>query len=336
MDTAELAHFRDVLNEREESLLSWIETDGTVHPSEAQRVHELLGEIREALQRIETRSFGNCKVCKDPVELYRLEVQPVLEVCLGCITPEERARLEEELYLASRIHRALLPQQVARIEGFDIAVKSLAARVVGGDYYDFLPSRDGRLIRVIIGDTMGKGIPAGLVMSNLQGALRVLADEIDSPARLLQRVNQWLCRNIPVTKFVSVACIGITPGSGGSARIAHANAGHCPGIIIRRDGRHESLDATGTLIGVHEDFTYAEDVFEMSSGDLLLLYTDGITEAQNPAGEMYEEGRLIDFARNNKDIPAVRFADNLIADVARFTGGGEQSDDLTLIALKKE
>jgi serine phosphatase RsbU (regulator of sigma subunit) len=277
-----------------------------------------------------------CQVCKDPVELYRLEVQPVTEVCLGCITTEERNRLEEELYLASRIHRALLPQHVARIDGFDIAVKSLAARVVGGDYYDFLPSRDGRIVRVMIADTMGKGLPAGLVMSNLQGALRVLADEIDSPALLLHRVNQWLCRNIPITKFVSVACIGIRTTNGGTARISHANAGHCPAILIRKDGSNESLNATGTLIGVHEDFTYTEESFEMSAGDMLLLYTDGVTEAENSAGEMYEEDRLIQFARDHHVLPADRFAEELMADVARFSGRSELSDDLTLIALRKE
>lgn len=335
MSPQDLEHFREILTERESALASWMKEEGAVHHDEAIRVQGLLGQIKEALNRIEDRSYGLCEVCKDPVELFRLEVQPVTEVCLGCITPDERARLEEELYLASRIHRALLPQHVARIDGFEIAVKSLAARVVGGDYYDFLPSHDGRQVRVLIADTMGKGLPAGLVMSNLQGALRVLADEIDSPALLLHRVNRWLCHNIPITKFVSVACIGITPADSGPARITHANAGHCPAILIRRDGSHEALNATGTLIGVHEDFTYNEESFEMSSGDMLLLYTDGVTEAENQAGEMYEESRLIRFASDHHRLPAERFAEELMADVGRFSGRSELSDDLTLIALRK-
>ena len=180
---------------------------GGDNSNEAQKVQSLLGEIKAALGRVEDQSFGTYVVCKGTVELYRLEVQPVAEICLTYITDKEREQLEEGLFLASKIHRALLPQSIEKIDGFDIAAKSLAARSIGGDYYDFLPSSNNGPTRIVIGDGMGSGLPAGLLMSNIQGAMRILSEEIESPRVLISRLNRWLCRNIPVTKFISLACI---------------------------------------------------------------------------------------------------------------------------------
>jgi len=336
MNVADFENFRDLLTGREQNLSEWLHSGEPIDEADARRVRDLLGQIKEALGRIEDHTYGTCKVCHGEVELERLQVQPVTEVCLDCISKEEKTRLEEELFMAGKIHRALLPQDVEKIAGFDVAAHSRTARTVGGDYYDFLPSRNGSPVRVVIADSMGKGLPAGLVMSNFQGALRVLADEVDSPAVLISRLNGWLTRNIPVTKFITLACIELRPQADGTTKLVHANAGHCPSIVARKDGTIELLEATGTVIGVHEDFKYEETSLTLSPGDLLVLYTDGVTEAENHQGEMYDDGRLCRFVRDNRQAPLETFLDNLLADIQKFTGTTELSDDLTVIALRKQ
>ncbi|MEW5701098.1 MAG: PP2C family protein-serine/threonine phosphatase [Candidatus Zixiibacteriota bacterium] len=335
MTVAELEHFRDVLVQREENLEEWLAHFEAARRNEAQRVRELIIEIRAALSRVENGGFGECNVCHGDVETQRLEIQPIRQVCLDCISAAERSELEQELSLAGQIHRALLPQQIAGIPGLEVAVRSLAARVVGGDYYDFLPSTSSGWTRIVIGDIMGKGLPAGLVMSNLQGALRILAEEIEPPAALVTRLNRWLCHNIPVTKFVSLACVSVGPPVEGIVPVRYTNAGHCPPILLRADGDVTLLDATVTVIGVHEDFTYTEGQTALAPGDWLVLYTDGVTEAPGPDDDLFDESRLMAFVRRHRTDAPGPFLDHLIGEVSAFSGCSEFADDLTVIALHR-
>jgi len=335
MTTSDFEHFKEILVEREDLLNEYLDTLSSEGTAEAEKVRGLLGDIKRALGRIEDQTYGTCHVCHDDVEYQRLEVQPIRQVCLDCITSEEKARLEEELEVASRIHRALLPQQVEAIPGFDFAARSLAARSVGGDYYDFLRGESGDITKVVIADTMGKGIPAGLLMSNLQGALRVLAQDLRSPGLLLTRLNWWICRNVPVTKFISLACLDLE-SSAGAATLRYANAGHCPIIRVRPDGTCEYLDSTGTVLGVHEDFGFEERTVQLDAGDLLLLYTDGVTEAADGRGEMFGYERLAKFCSTHRAESAASFLDSLLREVRRFTGKDSLDDDLTVIVLKKQ
>jgi sigma-B regulation protein RsbU (phosphoserine phosphatase) len=335
MTLADLEHFRKLLLQREENVTEWLDSSGGMRREDASKARALLEEIKGALGRVENKTFGECKVCKGEVELHRLEVQPTREICLACISKEEQTELEEELSLASKMHRALLPQTIEKIEGFEVAVRSLSARTVGGDYYDFLPASDGGTTRVIIADTMGKGIPAGLLMSNIQGALRVLSEEIESPRLLVSRLNQWLCRNVPVTKFMSLACIALESGLREETRLAYSNAGHCPPILARTDGSIHLLEPTGGVLGVHQGFNYEEQSLILSPGDLLLLYTDGITEAESSRGEMYGDDRLMNFVKTYRSDPLQSFVDALLAEVRSFSERPELGDDFTVIALRK-
>lgn len=335
MTISELEHFRDLLVDREKNLNQFLSDQGSPNPEDLRRVQGLVEDIKQALGRIEDGSYGTCSVCKESVELYRLEVQPATVVCLGCISQEEKDRLEEELHLASQIHRALLPQTVQRIEGFDLAVKALAARSVGGDYYDFLFSSNGGGVRVVIADSMGKGIPAGLLMANVQGALRILAGEIGSPSKLVSRLNQWLCRNLPVSNFISLACVSLPSGTSTKSSLICANAGHPPPLLSHANGEIEKLEPTGGVLGVHQEFTYTESKLEMEAGDLLLLYTDGVTEALNASQELFGDERLNQFLLANGKLSAEELLNKLLEEVRRFTGKKELDDDLTVIALKK-
>ena len=173
-------------------------------------------------------------------------------------------------------------------------------------------------------------------MSNLQGALRILAGDIEYPGPLVTRLNQWLCRNIPVTKFITLVCLQLEANGSRGTHMAYANAGHCPPILIRADATVMQLAATGTVLGVHEDFTYGEQQLVIHPGDSLLLYTDGITEAENANGEMFGEERLIDFARmSHSELPEV-CVDGLLTELQHFCGTPNPSDDFTVIVLRKQ
>lgn len=332
MTIADLEHFRDLLLEREENLKSLLE-ESSLDEDQAGKTQAILTEIREALERVNDKSYGICAVCHGEVEEDRLEIQPAAQICLDCISQQERTELEEDLHLASKVHRALLPQTVARIDGFEVAVKSLAARVVGGDYYDFLPGSHDDSARIIIADTMGKGLPAGLLMSNVQGALRILADDIRSSAKLVSRLNEWLCRNVPVTKFVSLFCLTVRPDSDG--RFVYVNAGHCPPIMFRADGRIERLLPTGAVLGVTEDFVYHESSSSFGTGDLLLLYTDGVTDATEGRGEMFGEERLLDYVSRNHTGSPADLVIGLQDEIRSFTGRHDFDDDLTVVAIRR-
>ena len=334
MNVSDLEHFKNILTEREHNLASWLDSPGSVKDEDISKVRSLLGQIKEALGRVEDRSFGECKVCKGEVERYVLEAQPAREVCLDCISDQDKQLLEEELFMASKIHRALLPQSAVRIDGFDVGVRSIAARSVGGDYFDFLSGEDDA-VRVIIADTMGKGLPAGLLMSNIQGALRILAEDIESPAALMARLNKIICRNVAVVKFVSMVCVSIKPLSNKRTAIGYTNAGHCLPILVRKNGDIERLETTGGVLGVHEDFSFEEGAIVLSIGDLLLLYTDGITEAENESGEMFGETRLVEFAKTNNNQPSEKLIESLLQEVRRFSGKAELDDDCTVMALRK-
>lgn len=335
MTVSDLEHFKSLLLDREHNLASWLDSSAPANNEGIDKVRSLLGQIKGALERVENQTYGECNVCKGEVEHHRLEVQPATEVCLDCISKHEQTQLEEELFLASKIHRALLPQSVQKIEGFDVKAMSLAARTVGGDYYDFLPSAKGDSMRLVIADVMGKGLPAGLIMSNLQGALRVLSEEIESPSKLLASLNRWLCHNVQVTNFISLACVSLNHGLGEESRITYSNAGHCPPILLRNNGDIESLEPTGGVLGVHEDFIYEERNLTLAAGDLLLLYTDGVTEAENQQGDMFGEERLTEYVKGRSGHSLEIILDGLLDKVRDFSGRKELGDDFTVIALRK-
>lgn len=337
MTIADLEHFRNLLVERRQNIVDWLEGPDAARAEEIHKAQELLDEIRSALARVENHSYGTCVVCKDEVELHRLEVQPLARVCLGCISEEERDRLEDDLFLANRIYRALLPQTATEIDGFDVAVRLAEARYVGGDYFDFLPPSAGAPAhRIVVADIMGKGIAAGLMMSNVQGALRLLAERHSSPAALVGDLNQWFCRNIPVTKFVSLVCLAVECTGNGPARLVYANAGHCSPILVRRSGSLETLQQTGAVIGVREDFCYTEAETTLDSGDLLVLYTDGIVEAASPEGDMFNEDRLMGFLQPRRSHELTTLLADLITNVKAFAVKAQLEDDYLALALRKK
>lgn len=336
MNISDIEHFKNLLETRQQNITEWLDSLSVKNSEDARKAQGLLTDIKKALERIDKKTYGQCAVCHGEVEIHRLEVQPAVQVCLDCISAEEKEQLEEELFLASKIHRALLPQIIAEIDGFEVAVRSIAARNVGGDYYDFLPAADGRSIKVVIADSMGKGIPAGLLMSNLQGALRILAETEESPADLIRRLNRWLCHNVPVTKFISLACIELKLLSNQETGMILTNAGHCPLILVRHNGTVERLNETGGVLGVHDKFVYEQKEFSLAPGDMVVLFTDGASEAENSGGEMFGEENIVRYVRAHRADSFDVLIDDLLDEIRKFSGMTELTDDTTIIALRKK
>ena len=240
---------------------------------------------------------------------------------------DEKRELEE----ARRIQRKLLPTTLPVIDGCELATHWQPASGVGGDCFDVVPFGNTR-VALSIADVVGKGIPAALLMSNLQAAARAFATEAAQPAELCQQVNRILCGRIAEGRFISFFyCIADTS----LGTLTYANAGHYPPVVVRADGTVERLACGGAVLGVFADAQYEQGQISIGSGDRIVWYTDGVTEAHTADDEEYGEERLIDAIVANRTCSAPALQARLAEDVARFTSGAFQ-DDATLIVLAIE
>jgi sigma-B regulation protein RsbU (phosphoserine phosphatase) len=236
-----------------------------------------------------------------------------------------------ELAEALRIQERLLPQQVAQIEGWELAVSWQPASGVGGDCFDTIRFSDTRLA-LTIADVVGKGIPAALLMSNLQAAVRAFASEAIEPQALCTQVNRILCGNIAEGRFISFFYCVVDATAG---VLTYTNAGHYLPMLIRPDGSVERLGCGGPVLGVLGDAEYEQAQVSIGAGDRLVLYTDGLTEARSADDEEFGEERLLEAAVAHRVCSAPALQARLTAEVASFTGGRLQ-DDATLIVLASD
>lgn len=242
---------------------------------------------------------------------------------------EERARIEQELRTAQYIQRALLPKEVPTLPGWQLVPVYHPAREVGGDFYDFLPTQDGRL-GIVIGDATDKGVSAALLMATTCTMLRTATKGAASPGEVLGRVNDLLADNIPSGVFVTCFYAMLDPVSG---RICYANAGHdLP--YLRHEGKVSELYATGMPLGLMPGSHYEEKDAVLTDGDNLLLYSDGLVEAHNDQREMFSFSYLATLLQ--EDVAGKELIDFLLQKLALFTGPGwEQEDDVTLVTVRR-
>jgi sigma-B regulation protein RsbU (phosphoserine phosphatase) len=244
----------------------------------------------------------------------------------------QRAQRERrELDEARRIQRQLLPSVIPAIEGVEIASSWQPAAGVGGDCFDLVALAPNRL-GLSIADVVGKGIPAALLMSNLQAAVRAFATDTVEPHALCQQVNRILCGHIGEGRFISFFYCVLDAAAG---TLAYANAGHFAPLLVRADGTVERLTAGGPVLGIIADAAYDEGRVEIARGDRLVLYTDGITEARNAADDEFGEDRLAGLAVEHRACSAAALQTRIVTDVAQYTAGRFQ-DDATLIVLASE
>ncbi|PYR94545.1 MAG: response regulator receiver protein [Acidobacteria bacterium] len=233
-----------------------------------------------------------------------------------------------ELAEALKIQQRLLPQQVPQIDGCELAASWQPASGVGGDCFDALRFGDARLA-LSIADVVGKGIPAALLMSNLQAAVRAFASDAVEPRELCQQVNRILCGNIAEGRFISFFYCLIDSAAG---TLVYTNAGHYFPMLVRADGTSVRLEAGGPVLGVLQHAEYEQAHVALSPGDRLVLFTDGLTEARNAADDEFGEQRLLDAAIEHRACSAPALQARLADAVASFTAG-QMHDDATLVVL---
>jgi len=244
---------------------------------------------------------------------------------------EAERRLDQEFAIATQVQSRLFPQSLPQLKSLEYAGACIPARAVGGDYYDFLSLSPDRL-GFVIADVAGKGIAAALLMANLQANLRSqFALALEQPQRLLQKVNRLFCDNTPDGAFATLFFADYDDSSG---FLRYINCGHLCALLLRRDNSIDRLESTSTVLGLFKTWECAIGESRLHPGDLLALYTDGVTESTDHAEEEFGEARLIDSLRRHRHHPPQSLLTSVVADVRAFTPH-EQHDDITLIIAKR-
>jgi len=260
------------------------------------------------------------------------EVTHEIEAQRRAVTERQEAerRLAQELEIATQVQARLFPQRQPQLRTLDYAGICVQARQVGGDYYDYIDLGQERL-GLVIGDIAGKGIAAALLMANLQANLRSqCATAVDEPVRFLQSVNRLFFENSTEAAY---ATLFFAEYDDRSRRLRYANCGHLPALLLRADGSCERLLPTATVVGIFREWECEVGECQLGEGDTLTLYTDGITESFNEAGEDFGERRLVEALRQSRELAPEAMLASIVDQVRRFSGG-EQHDDITLVMAR--
>jgi sigma-B regulation protein RsbU (phosphoserine phosphatase) len=242
-----------------------------------------------------------------------------------------KQKLEEEMAMARTIQSRLLPREIPTLPGVAIHGMNVSSRQVSGDYYDMIPRQDGKL-GIVIADVSGKGMPASLLASNLQAALRAQCDTDLSPGEILERVNRQLHATTDPMHFATLFLCVFDPGT---RTLCYSSGGHNAPVLVRSDGQIKLLEKGGLPLGAFEFGSYEEEEVHLGEGDLVFLYTDGLTEAKDPNQEdEYGEDRLNRFLQDHGGLPVNTLIEEVKQEVIKFSGRQEADDDITLVALK--
>lgn len=242
----------------------------------------------------------------------------------------EKQRLSEEMTMARQIQLNLLPKCPPAGVNYSICASSHPSRTIGGDFYDFIPKGDGTF-GIVIADASGKGLPAALMVTQIQAMLRSEVGNENNISRILGNVNQYVSEMTTSEKFATLFYGEFSPDTG---EFKYSNAGHNYPILVRPDGSHELLSKGGVLIGAFSGAKYQEAYVKMGEDDLLLFYSDGLSEAMNENEEEYGEERIIEYMMKNRHLSSDQIADGILKDVKTFDRADPPRDDTTLIVLK--
>jgi sigma-B regulation protein RsbU (phosphoserine phosphatase) len=296
---------------------------------DASRLLELLEEVDAALARMDEGNFGVCEVCQGTVEAERLMADPLVSVCLGCMTPAQRHALEEDLELAARIQEGLLPCRELRHDGWQVSYHYEAAALVSGDYCDLVTAEDGSLY-FMLGDVAGKGVAASLLMSQLHATFRTLIPLGLPLARLVERASRVFCESTLPAHYATLVC-GRADASGA---VEVCNAGHLPPLLLRR-GDATLIEATGLPVGIFCNEEFTSSAFRVQAGETLFLFTDGLSESRDPAGSEYTTERLLRLLCERHELAPGELIGACLRDLTDFRAGTPRHDDLTVMALRR-
>jgi sigma-B regulation protein RsbU (phosphoserine phosphatase) len=262
---------------------------------------------------------------------YALFAAFLLMNLLVLLEVADRLSLKNDLEIAREIQQAMLPSGLYSARGVETVGLSRPANTVGGDFYDILPLEDGR-VAVAVGDVAGKGSPAALLMALLLAMLRTLVDEKLEPAELVARLNVQVSRHAPGTRFITLF-YGVFDAGTGAFR--YVSAGHMPPLVLRTDGRCERLADGGIALGMFDSSSYTAGQVTIQPDELVAIYSDGITEAENQAGQPFDEAGLEAALREQRRQPITAIGGSIVRAVERFTGETKFADDLTILLLRR-
>ncbi len=323
MATAEQVYLRSELQQRRERLHEALHS-----PAADASLSQLLNAVDTALSRIDQGTFGLCETCHDTIETERLLSDPLVRFCLDHLSSAEQRALESDLSLAARIQRALLPKADFAPVGWDVRYHYQPAGMVSGDYCDLFETDAGLLF--MLGDVSGKGVAASMLMSHLRATFRSLAEACLPLDRMVEDANRIFCESTLAGQFATLV-VGRAARDGA---VEFVSAGHLPVLHLHCDGATPK-EATGVPLGMFCGTRFPVHRLTLAERDTLLLYTDGLTESRNGAGAEYGLRRIHALAGQHRCIDAGELISKCLDDLASFGDGLKQTDDLTLLAVRR-
>lgn len=298
---------------------------------EKDQLMRLLQEVDSTLEHMDKGTYGLCEVCNEPIEKERLIANPLVRTCLDHLTPDQQSALEQDLNLAWRIQSQMLPRQNLSIPGWEINYHYEPAGPVSGDYCDVvIPKPKSEELFFLLGDVSGKGVAASILMSNLHAIFRSLI-AFDLPVdKLVLQANRVFCESTLSTDYATLVCGKISR----TGEVELCNAGHPPALLVRKN-EVVKLEATGLPLGLFSSGEYRVKKIQLLSGDTLLLYTDGLTEAQDKSNAEYGEERLVRFLKGHYHLAPQALTTACLDDMWAFLSGSQRTDDLTLMVIRR-
>jgi phosphoserine phosphatase RsbU/P len=323
MAAAEMSFLHNQLEERKRRLEMVI----TQSPDDA-NLEALLREVDSALDRFAAGTYGMCETCHDTVERTRLLADPLIRYCLDHLSELDRATLQRDLDLASELQRGLLPPADLKVDGWDTSYHYAPLGPVSGDYCDLYPY-DGQLF-FMLGDVSGKGVAASMRMTQLHALFRSLIGMGLPLAEIVCHINRFLCDSNLAGQYATLVCGRAT--SKGDIEIF--NAGHLPVIAVER-GNARLLESTGFPLGMFREASFTSASLQLSGGDLLFLFTDGLSEASGGDGE-YGVERVTNLVGSQAACCAAGVIRACLEDLRYFAGANPGMDDVTLLAIRHD
>ena len=340
MEAFILDRIRNGLLHKREWLTEWLHStplnkkEVMLGPSTEQSVLCCVDVIDEAITKAESKTLGKCEVCHEDVEPELLEVDYTASVCIEHLSDQERRHLEGELELAQNVQKMLLPQEAPNIPGLEIAAFSRPAQILGGDYFDFIDFRNG-FHGLAIADVAGHGVSSSLHMASIQALLRTLVPVNKSPAEVMRQVHKLFIHNIRFETFVTFF-IGAFDSS--TKALTYCNAGHQPPLVLHKTKSEkesvEMLWPTGAAIGLVEEANLAEKTIELQEQDLLVMYTDGVTEVVNCKNQEFGRKRLAKLSQQVNNIPVKNLIQEIRKSLEGFSEGKPLVDDTTIVICR--
>jgi sigma-B regulation protein RsbU (phosphoserine phosphatase) len=321
MATLEVAFLQNQLEERKQRLEAAI----ALAPQKT-GLAGLLREVDSALERMDKGSYGLCEECHESIEQDRLLADPLVRYCLDHLSDSQRTALERDLNLASQVQRNLLPPSNLRADGWDTSYYYGPLGPVSGDYCDLIPS-DGHLF-FALGDVSGKGVAASMLMAQLHALFRSLTGMALPLGQIVTQANRVLCESALAGQYATLVC-GLAKPSG---EVEIHNAGHWPAIVVGQGGVLR-IESTGLPLGMFHDFDFSATRLHLEAGDMLFLYTDGLSEARH-ADDEYGVDRVTHLVRQQSASGPAGLIAACLTDLRSFADG-PPLDDLTLLAVQR-